>query len=126
MKPAPGQTIPAEIEGDLDLVRIEAFLVEMAAWKGQSGSPVFLRPFANDDRTLDSSQYELSLLVGMIQGFYPGEQDVKINGSDATLSPLNMGIGIVVPSRDIRELLMDKGLKAKRESLLKARVATED
>ena len=109
LRPSEGETVLAEIELGR-LAPIDALLVEMAVWKGQSGSPVFLRVGEQSRAFRDG--LERHYLVGMIQGFYPGTQDVKINDSDATLSPLQMGIGIVVPARDIKEALT----KTMRES----------
>lgn len=120
LRPALGEKVFAEIDPAAELVPMDAFLVEMSAWAGQSGSPVFLRPYPfigeRDHKNTDS---ELNYLIGMIQGFYPGEQDVKINGQEATLSPLNMGIGIVIPSYVITEVLMRPKLREGREKTLR-------
>lgn len=113
--PAIGEKITAEIEPDI-YQEIEAFLVEIASWGGQSGSPVFLRPTkVYEERTSSRPSWEVSHCIGIIQGFYPGEQDVKINGHDATLSPLNMGIALVIPAKKITELLHRPDVKAQRE-----------
>lgn len=122
LKPATGEQILAEVSPP-DLMPIDAFLVEMATWEGQSGSPVFLySPAASDDLFAGSEfvrrlTLEGNYLIGMIQGFYPGERPVKINGQDATLSPLQMGIGIVIPTRHITSALMQKPLEEQRERL---------
>lgn len=115
LKPSAGEKILAEIDPP-DLTPINALLVEMAVWNGQSGSPVFLRvPMTTPSRMLDN--LESYHLIGMVQGFYPGEQDVRINSQAATLSPLQMGIGIVIPAEDIREALWQEPLKEQREKL---------
>lgn len=114
LKPADGEKVLAEIDPDV-LTPIDAFLVEMATWRGQSGSPVFLRtvPTLGDHDLHKPSNY----LIGMIQGFYPGYQNVRIDGQDATLSALQMGIGLVIPAKDINEALAQESLKEQREKL---------
>jgi len=105
------------------LIPIDAFLVEIAAWPGQSGSPVFLRPYVvnQERRTRRRPSSEKNFLIGMIQGFYPGEQDVQINDVNAKLSLLNMGISIVVPAKDIRGLLMRPDVKSRRDDIVRER-----
>jgi hypothetical protein len=112
LNPAKGERIFAEIERPVtpddppELTPIDAFLVEIATWRGQSGSPVFIRPWppTREERT-KPTPLTSTYLIGMIQGFYPGEQDVKINGSDFTMGNLQMGIGIVIPAKDIMEVI---------------------
>lgn len=119
LKPADGERVIAEIESSA-LTPIDAFLVELATWRGQSGSPVFLRPWpaSEEHRTLwVHSHIEETFLIGMIQGFYPGEQDVTINGQDAALANLQMGIGIVIPAKDISDVLMQDRLIEQRARL---------
>jgi hypothetical protein len=122
MKPEQGEKIFAEIDPPpADLVPIDAFLVEIAAWEGQSGSPVFLRTNVNDYRWQPvpgkRPLIERNYLIGMMQGFYPGKQGVRIDGNEATLEPLNMGIAIVIPAPNIMEVLMKKELENRRESM---------
>ncbi len=111
MQPAQGEKVFAEIETDT-WTPIDGYLVEMAAWRGQSGSPVF------------HHRSGIEYLVGMIQGLYPGEQDVEINDEPFRISGLGLGIGIVIPASEIAEVLMtnDK-LKKDREDLLRRKVA---
>lgn len=117
LKPAEGEKILADIDPP-DLTPIDAFLVEMAVWNGQSGSPVFLR-VKTDSWISRGIAY---CLIGMLQGFYPSEQDVLINNKPATLSPLHMGIGIVVPAFDISEMFMSNPrLIEQRDKLIKKR-----
>jgi hypothetical protein len=120
LNPAKGESVLASIEPP-DLTPVDAFLVEMAVWKGQSGSPVFLRNTDQEKDQLPSvifpRESKPTCLIGMVQGFYPGEQDVQINGHDATLSPFQMGIGIVIPAKDIRYTLMHKDLEKQRKQL---------
>lgn len=123
LNPGAGEKIFAEVEPGTKLEPIDALLVEMATWAGQSGSPVFLRVPGNIEpsRYSDLGRFsdEDNYLIGMIQGFYPGEQEVKIDGKLAKWSPLPMGIGIVIPARDIWETLMQDELKKQRDELKK-------
>lgn len=119
-QPADGEKILADVYPEpRDLIPIEGYLVEMTAWPGQSGSPVFLRPWPREERTEHAPVWERNFLIGMIQGFYPGEQEMKIDGRRAKVSPVNMNIGIVIPSRDIMDLLTRKDLMEDREKKLK-------
>lgn len=101
-----------------ELTPIDAFLVEMATWPGQSGSPVFLCPWPREERSGHSPLSEINFLVGMIQGFYPAEQRVEIDGCPAYLSPVNMGIGVAIPSKDILSFLTSEGFLTKRKQML--------
>lgn len=117
------EKIWANVRCGEDYKEIDAFLVEIASWGGQSGSPVFLRPSkVYSERSRNRPPWEKNLCIGMLQGFYPGEQEVVIDGRDATLSPLNMGIGIVIPVRKITELLMRPDVKDMREKAKEARL----
>jgi hypothetical protein len=119
LRPAEGELLSIEIDED-EVVEAEAFLVEMASWPGQSGSPIFLRPWVDETRGLENRpHWEFNFLIGMVQGFYPGgEQDVKIQSVDLRLSGLNMGISVAIPSWGIHSALMDQELKNRRAGLL--------
>jgi hypothetical protein len=119
-QPEDGEKILADVyPHPHDLIPIEGYLVEMTAWPGQSGSPVFLRPWPREERSVDGPLWERNFLIGMIQGFYPGEQNMKIDGRSAKVSPVNMNIGIVIPSRDIMDLLTRKDVVEDREKKLR-------
>lgn len=106
--PTVGEKILAELgTPDGDLTPIEAMLVEVAAWKGQSGSPVFVR--TGKERVLDSLkrlEKQPYWVVGMIQGFYPAAQDAFVEGKPVEILQ-NMGLAIVLPARLIVEMLME-------------------
>jgi hypothetical protein len=120
MKPEPGEKILARV-GSLGNVALDAFLVEIAAWEGQSGSPLFLRLTINADRAAQKyPRQELNFVVGIIQGFYPGEEQVEIGEGTAKLT-LNMGLAVVIPSRHIIELLMREDVVKDRERKYKER-----
>lgn len=116
LKPAQGEKIVAEMESG-KYVPIDAFLIEVAAMKGQSGSPVFLRPWVEDTREEQRPMTEYNFLIGMIQGFYPAKQDAQIEGKNAEIS-VNIGLGIVIPSQYIVEMLMEGSLVKQREERL--------
>ncbi len=121
LKPTSGEKIRIEIKPK-EYVQVEAFLVELATWKGQSGSPIFMNPWEPEFRRPDvfeMSSREISFLVGMAQGFYPGEQEVEIDHNKALISGLNTGIGVVIPSTYIGELLMSEQLNKDRDIMLK-------
>jgi hypothetical protein len=121
LRPAEGEKVFAEIKSG-ELTPVDAFLVEMAVWPGQSGSPVFLhhaeRP---ESRAFTDRSTHTDYLIGMVQGQYPGEQEIKVDGRLATMSQLQMGIAIVLPVKDILEVLMDPRLQEHRERLKRER-----
>jgi hypothetical protein len=99
---------------------IDAFLVELSTWKGQSGSPVFLRAHVDEtDRSYLRNEKETGYLLGMIQGCYPAPQTFELSNGSHLKLPLNMGIGIVIPTEQIVELLMTEKLIKDRERQLK-------
>ncbi len=106
-----------------DGVPIRAPLVEMAVWRGQSGSPIFSATAAPDPppdyytRT-KYAPYWNTYLLGVAQGFYAGRQDLEINGAEVTLTGLGMGISVVIPSSEIIKILMDPLLVEGRERKL--------
>jgi hypothetical protein len=132
LKPAEGEKILAEIHSEL--TPIDAFFVEMGTWKGQSGSPVFLHAAPTMEEKLSGmlsdfpqfSPQPKDYLIGMIQGFYPGIEKVKIDGKDAELSSLQMGIGIIIPTPSIIEVLLYEPLKEQRERLRKESARARD
>jgi hypothetical protein len=117
LQPKQGEQISAECDPlSEDLTPIDAFLVEIAAWQGQSGSPVFLRAHVDEhNRTLLRDDDEMVRLIGIIQGFYPGEQTVESSKGETFKIPLNMGIGIVIPTEQLADMLEN------REELVKDR-----
>lgn len=126
--PEKGEKISAKIPPlhRKKLIPIDAFLVEIAAWQGQSGSPVFMRPWVDEKRSKDRPISELNFLVGMIQGVYGIKQDVRINNREATIEPANMGLGIVIPSKDIKDLLMEDTVVKARKKMYEERRKTPE
>ena len=93
-------------------------LVEMAVWRGQSGSPIFYQDRPHEPLE-HGREYENTYLLGVAQGFYLGQQDVEINGEQATIRGLGMGISVVIPSSQIIKILMRPTLVEARERKLK-------
>lgn len=116
LSPAPGEKIIAYV-GRHGEIPIDAFLIEIATMKGQSGSPVFLRPWVREERDKPRPLWEYNFLVGMIQGFYPVEHDARIQGRKFKLT-VDTGLGIVIPSQSIIEMLMEDSLVKRREEKL--------
>jgi hypothetical protein len=124
LRPAEGEKVLAQIEADpAPYVLIEGYLIEMSTWQGQSGSPVFFRPHISEERSHKRPGWEVSFLVGMIQGMYPGREWVKGYTQQSEelniRAPFNMGIGIAIPAKNIVEVLMDDKLKNARAEKLK-------
>jgi hypothetical protein len=116
LKPAPGEKILADMGGG-EFKPIEAFLVEIAALGGQSGSPVFLRLRTRQERDAPGALWEMSFLVGMVQGFYPIEHDARLQGRKFKLT-VDTGLCIVIPTQDIVKMLMEDSLVKDREKRL--------
>jgi hypothetical protein len=107
-----GKTDPVTRERQFE--PIEAFLVEMSAMEGQSGSPVFLRPWIDQKNRREQRPIsELDFLIGMIQGFYSTVLDGRIQSRKVKLT-VDAGMAIVIPSRLIRAMLMEESLVKER------------
>ncbi len=122
LKPKKGEQIFAECDPPSDdLTPIEAFLIEIAAWKGQSGSPIFLRAHIDEsNRTILRDKSEQVRLIGIIQGFYPGAQEVQFGSHGSATIMLNMGIAIAIPVEQLMDLIENtEALVKDRERQLK-------
>jgi hypothetical protein len=107
----PKERIKIPHQGGLPGMEIDAVLAEIAAWGGQSGSPVFVY-FSVDRGLFAGNQLSMQIpnprLLGLVHGHYnviqrpvsgePEHSDIRI--------PLNAGIAIIVPAVKIEELLM--------------------
>lgn len=117
LKPASGEKILADIGGG-QYEPIDAFLVEIAALRGQSGSPVFLRPWIrSEERTEKRPLGEYNFLIGMVQGFYPSEHEARIQGRKFNIT-VETGLCIVIPTQQIVGMLMEDSLVKEREKRL--------
>jgi hypothetical protein len=102
---------------DSEPAPIEAYLVEARSHGGVSGSPVFLYwpPLQRGQRYTGAAMYRqpLPLILGLVFGQY--ENDNPPDGGDT----INSGIAIVIPAEKIRETIMQKKLRTKRETIRK-------
>lgn len=99
---------------------VDAILVEMALWKGQSGSPIFLRPWIDElKRHGDEESGEITLALGVAQGFHFGKQKVGIGSKEYLISGMGLGIGVVIPAKFVVKMLMSDEQKTKRNEALK-------
>ena len=131
--PAEGEKVLADT-GEVDPVTrephyrpIDAFLVEISAMTGQSGSPVFLRPWVNQEDRRDTRPIdEMNFLVGMIQGFYPMEVDARLQNRKLRLK-VDAGMAIVIPAELIYKMLMeDRFIKERERKLEQVRQRQQD
>jgi hypothetical protein len=121
LQPKPGEKINALVDPKQQKYKaIDAFLVELSTWEGQSGSPVFLRAYVDESsRSIVRDSTETAYLIGMIQGFYPAREEYQFVDGGTLKVPVNTGIGIVIPTEQIVELLMTENLMKDRERQLK-------
>jgi hypothetical protein len=108
-----------QVAARLDLTKdtmtpIDAYLVEVMAWGGQSGSPVFAYFPPGRIQGKSVSEYEqferrLPCLMGIIQGGYRAD-DFNFK--------LNAGIAIVIPAQKIIDTLMQKEFVEDRKRAL--------
>jgi hypothetical protein len=128
-----------------DLPEIEAYLIEVRGWEGQSGSPVFVsfgRTEEQYDQVTGANEREVILdednvaparppiirervvafrpdpvCIGLIQGYHKDE--IPLFNTPDIRYKLNLGISIVVPSEAIIETLMTEELFMKRRETLR-------
>jgi hypothetical protein len=83
---------------------VEAYLAETKSWGGESGSPVFhcKWPFSNRERIVLNDPRSPRLL-GLLHGHFDIE---RTSHKKEHVVNLNSGIGIVIPTKFITELLM--------------------
>ena len=121
-----------------DLPEIEAYLVEMMTWEGQSGSPVFVsfgkaegvQVVENAASVVEAIEKQFlgmeldirkkvflrpqSVCIGLIQGYHP--TDIRMfDPGTRTAYKLNLGMSIVVPSDKIIEVLMESEMVEERK-----------
>jgi hypothetical protein len=124
--------MPGEKIASTELGSIEAYLIEARSIGGLSGSPVFVtfghvRVVGSDSQI--TGGYPVSFLLGLIHGHF-GIADIDADADSAdALAPrkpsVNMGIGMVVPARDIISTLNEPALVAEREEMRKRREAED-
>lgn len=114
--------------GPQERVFVEGYLIECQGLSGLSGSPVFVRSEVNlntgpliveNDGThplLTISRASLSLL-GVWQGSWEAKPDEVLSAQLGASAAVPVGMGIVVPSTKLIELLKTPELQALRDSV---------
>ncbi|MGA8747018.1 MAG: hypothetical protein WB507_14305 [Solirubrobacterales bacterium] len=110
---------------------MEAYLVEVRSWGGQSGSPVFVSFMGSSGYAEKRDRPVRAKLLGLMHGHYEIPAKVNFNPSTSSTAPeiitetasaetkatapVNAGIGVVMPAQKIIDLLMEDELVAKRD-----------
>lgn len=134
MLPPMGELIPVVDKRTNKLERVEAFLIESAAIRGASGSPVFARgsfsytgfrtQHGNVATLLPKAELKL-LGVFSSAWFAPPDQVVAGNINSLERFDVPVGFGVVVPYYKILELLEVPELRAKRTEQNMTTAATQ-
>jgi hypothetical protein len=116
--------VPVKLNPDEERVPVDAYLVEARSWGGHSGAPAFVsftphRELMVRGYTRDSGPP--AKLLGLVNGHYDMDTDVKFMGDmpGSGKVPLNTGIAIVIPAQKILDLLATPELVEERESMRK-------
>ena len=129
--PDPKETIPVQNPGSGELLHMEAYLVEAQTLEGLSGAPVFQREIVavrqlgehnGGPAVLETGAQLLGVYSAAWAGYpSPTVSEEKKLGPDRRVP---IGMGIVVPSEKILELVMDDpDLKKSRAEFLKEKQA---
>lgn len=105
--------IPLRLGPQTTPKKVDAYLAETKSWGGESGSPVFHSKWPSSPMVQISTT--MPRLIGLLHGHY---DITKATRSRAENIDLNSGIGVVIPSSAIWEVLMDQELVAEREKKL--------
>jgi hypothetical protein len=111
------------IRRDLDdpdtRVDVDAYLVESRSWGGHSGSPAFVHWPAPVPGALAEQPPPDSHLLGLVQGHYELQEDVAFVGDilGSGKVPMNLGIAIIIPAKDILALLNEEDFVADRKKI---------
>lgn len=105
----PNEPIRVPSNGPLPSMEFSAFLAELGAWPGQSGSPVFIY-FSIDRHLFAGERLQMQIpnprLLGLIHGHFNFPGSVRSSdGVTAASADLNSGIAIVVPASGILDVL---------------------
>jgi hypothetical protein len=96
---------------------VDAYLVELMAWPGLSGSPVIVYPNRNPVNRRSFDFFLPYLVLGLIHGTLETDKEVHFSREVKTVK-LGSGIAVVIPGESIREVLMNNGdLKIQRLEL---------
>lgn len=121
--PPSGERIPVYNKLTQKTDFVQGYLIESAAIDGASGSPVFVRPSittealpTNQGSARASWPEARVYLLGLFQGawFAPPDAPLAQNVRARTDSVVPVGVGVVVPSYQIIELLETKEMRDQR------------
>jgi hypothetical protein len=133
LMPSRDETIPIGTEsGGID--NVEAYLIESGAIKGASGSPVFVRPSFSITEippslgmpspiVAESDFYLLGIYVGA--WFLPADAALRMAVRAREQDIVPVGLGIVVPSEKLIELLEGEPVRRPRNEKLRLRSASQ-
>jgi hypothetical protein len=119
------------------LVEVDAHLVELRSWGGESGSPVFVYdehvriPYIGDSTSASLRRNDLRAsdvmpsLLGILHGHFEIPAAVKREDVEIGGLAVNSGIGVVIPASEIKMTLMDERLVEDRNRELQDRVARQ-
>ena len=96
---------------------VKCYLVETRSISGLSGSPVFLNR-ASWRNKLEDDQIEC-LFLGMMRGRFNTTDANDVVAGDSIADTINTGIGIVIPSEMIMEIINKPEFVAQREDTVK-------
>jgi hypothetical protein len=97
---------------------VKAYLLEMIAWPGFSGSPVIVYPNRNPRNPRVFDYMAQFLVLGLVHGLLLSEREVKFSRETMTIK-LGAGISVAIPGEDIYEVIVNNGdLRIQRAELL--------
>jgi len=97
---------------------VKAYLLEMIAWPGFSGSPVIVYPNRNPINSRVFDHMIPFLVLGLVHGLLLSEREVKFSRETMVIK-LGAGISVAIPGEDIYEVIMNNGdLRIQRAELL--------
>ena len=99
---------------------IDAYLVETFSFGGNSGSPVFFYPSADNTPGMMVLGPAVIKIAGVMKGFFGDLEPITMaqtasTGQQIPASQQNSGIAIVIPAEHIREILDSPELASKRQ-----------
>jgi hypothetical protein len=123
MEPIVREGVVAMIpDGDLVTTtgkRGKVYLVEVHAFHGNSGSPVFV------DVRRNNIGYDYRLLGIVSGGYSEGEEHTLVLETPLASKPGNSGIAMVVPATELEKLINDPRVVATRDAAVHAKQAQQ-
>jgi hypothetical protein len=109
----PREPVPLLLDpASRDRVSVDAYLIQLHSWGGQSGSPAFIYyPPDREEGFLELHEYGESRihLLGLVQGHFEIPRDVQFTGDHIGAGEVaeDSGLAAVIPASFIRELLLE-------------------